>query len=116
MILIHGGGSHAGEWTNIIKPLSEHFTLYIIDHPGCGLSDSFDYRGVDLREHSMSFIQSFMNTIGLEKADIVGQSMGGYFSICFALRYPERLKKLLLIGAPAGMNRWIPLMLRLMGP
>lgn len=115
LILIHGGGSHSGEWTKIIKPLSEHFQLYIIDRPGCGLSDSFDYGGVDLQEHAAAFIQSFMNAIGLEKASIMAQSMGGYFSICFAFRYPERLKQLLLIGAPAGINRWIPPMLRLMG-
>lgn len=115
LILLHGGGSHAGEWTNIIKPLSEHYQLYIVDRPGCGLSDTFDYRGVDLQEHAVTFIQSFMDAIGLEKAMFMGQSMGGYFSICFAIRYPERLKKLLLIGAPAGMNRWIPYVLRLMG-
>ncbi len=115
LIILHGGGSHAGEWTNIIKPLSEHFQLYIVDRPGCGLSDPFNYRGVDLQEHAVTFIQSFMDAIGLEDAMFMGQSMGGYFSICFALRYPERLDKLLLIGAPAGMNRWIPYMLRLMG-
>ncbi len=115
LIIIHGGGSHAGEWTSIIKPLSKHFQLYIIDRPGCGLSDSFDYRGVDLQEHAVAFIQSFMDAIGLKEANSVGQSMGGYFSICFAMRYPEHLKNLLLIGAPAGMNLWIPYMLRLMG-
>lgn len=115
LIFLHGGGSHAGEWINIIQPLSKHFQLYIVDRPGCGLSDSFDYSGVDLQEHAITFIQSFMDAIGLEKAGFVGQSMGGYFSICFALRYPERIKKLLLIGAPAGMNHWIPYMLRLMG-
>lgn len=115
LILLHGGGSHAGEWTNIIKPLSQHFQLYIVDRPGCGLSDPFNYRGVNLQEHAVGFIQSFMDAIGLKEAMFMGQSMGGYFSICFAFRYPERLNKLLLIGAPAGMNRWIPYMLRLMG-
>ncbi|MDZ7693656.1 MAG: alpha/beta hydrolase [Balneolaceae bacterium] len=109
LILLHGGGSHAGEWTNIIKPLSKHYQLYIVDRPGCGLSDTFDYRGVDLQKHAVAFIQSFMDSIGLEKAGVVGQSMGGYFSICFALQYPERVSELLLIGAPAGMTAGFPI-------
>ena len=41
--------------------------------------------------------------------------MGGYFSLCLAMAQPERVEKLILIGAPAGMNYWIPLMLRMMG-
>lgn len=45
----------------------------------------------------------------------MGHSMGGYVSICFAMRHPERVKKLLLTGAPAGVRRWIPFMMRLMG-
>lgn len=115
LILIHGGGSFSGEWINILKPLSEHFHLFVLDRPGCGLSDPFNYRGIDLREHAVEFIRSFMDSVGLKKALIMGQSMGGYFSICFALQYPERVEKLLLIGAPAGMNYWIPYVLRLLG-
>lgn len=45
----------------------------------------------------------------------MGNSMGGYFSIGFAMEYPHRVEKLLLIGAPAGVNLWIPYLLRLIG-
>lgn len=115
LLMIHGGGSNSSEWINILKPLSEHFHLYVVDRPGCGLSDNLDYRGVDFRESAIAFIQSFMDTVELEKASFLGQSMGGYFSICFAMKYPERVEKLLLIGAPAGMNLWIPYLLRALG-
>lgn len=115
LILIHGGGSHSSEWINILKPLSDHFHLFVVDRPGCGLSDAFNYRDTNLREHAVDFIQSFMDALGLKKASFLGQSMGGYFSICFAMQYPEKVEKLCLIGAPAGMNSWIPYMLRLMG-
>lgn len=115
LILIHGGGSHSSEWINILKPLSINYHLYVVDRPGCGLTDSFDYTGVDFRESAVQFVSSFMNALGLEKASFVGQSMGGYFSICFSLQHPERVEKLLLIGAPAGMNLWIPPILRLLG-
>lgn len=115
LILLHGGGSHSSEWFNILESLSKHYHLFAIDRPGCGLSDFFDYRNVDLKKHAIEFIESLMNALALDKARILGQSMGGYFSLCFAMEHPERVEKLCLIGAPAGMNRWIPLMLRLLG-
>lgn len=115
LVLIHGGGSHASEWINILKPLSTHYHLYVVDRPGCGLTDTIDYTGVDFRKSAVEFVNSFMNALELDNASFLGQSMGGYFSICFALQYPERVKKLLLIGAPAGMNLWIPFILRLLG-
>lgn len=115
LILIHGGGSHSSEWVNILKPLAEHFELYVIDRPGCGLTDEINYRGVDYRQSAVDFIRSFMDAVGLEKSFLVGNSMGGYFSIYFAMQYPDRVKKLILIGAPTGINLWIPLQIRLMG-
>ncbi len=115
LILIHGGGSHSSEWYSILKPLSEHFHLYVVDRPGCGLSDSIDYTGVDFQKSAVDFVRSVIEALNFKRALVVGQSMGGYFGICFAMQFPERVEKLLLIGAPAGMNRWIPPILRLLG-
>ncbi len=115
LILIHGGGSHASEWFNILKPLARNYHLFVVDRPGCGLTDSMDYTGVDVRKSAVEFVNSFMKAVGLEKALFMGQSMGGYFSIRFAMHYPEKVEKLILIGAPAGMNLWIPRMLRVLG-
>jgi pimeloyl-ACP methyl ester carboxylesterase len=115
LIIIHGGGSNSNEWINILKPLSEQFHLYVVDRPGCGLSDNLDYSHIDIKKSAVSFVRSFMESTGLDKALFVCQSMGGYFGICFAIEYPERVEKLLLIGAPAGMNLWIPYLLRALG-
>lgn len=115
LIVIHGGLSHSTEWFNILKPLADKFHLYVVDRPGHGLTDPIDYRDVDYRESATDFIRSFMDSVGLEQAFFLGNSMGGYFSICFALKYPERVQRLLLIGAPAGLNLWIPPMLRVLG-
>jgi len=114
-IIVHGGLSHSSEWINMLKPLSEHFHLYVVDRPGHGLTDPINYNGIDYRKSAVDFIHSFMDGVGLEKALFMGNSMGGYFSICHALEYPERVEKLLLIGAPAGMNYWVPPILRLLG-
>jgi pimeloyl-ACP methyl ester carboxylesterase len=115
LILIHGGGSHSSEWVDILRPLAEQFHLYVVDRPGCGLTDGANYRGAAFPASAVGFIASFMDAVGLEKASLMGQSMGGYFSICFALQHPERVSKLLLVGAPAGMSLWVPFVLRLLG-
>src|SRR5680860_99694 len=57
LVIIHGGGSHASEWINILKPLDEHFHLYVVDRPGHGLTDSFNYRGISFRESAVDFIR-----------------------------------------------------------
>lgn len=57
----------------------------------------------------------FVDGIGAEQVDLVGNSMGGFFSMAFALAYPDRVRRLVLAGAPAGFDRHIPLFLRLWG-
>src|SRR5680860_194544 len=115
LILVHGGLSHSSEWIPIIKPLSERYHLFIVDRPGHGLTDPKEYQGIDFRQTAIDFLDTFMEGIGVSKASFMGSSMGGYFSICFALEYPWKIDKLLLIGAPAGLNRWIPPMFRALG-
>ncbi len=115
VIIIHGGGSHALQTYPLINALGQHFHLYIPDRPGCGLTDSFNYDGVHIPDHAADFIRSFMDAAGIDKASIVASSVGGLFAISFALKYPERIEKLLFIGHPTGLNRKIPLVLRLLG-
>ena len=115
LIFLHGGGSHSSEWIPILKHLSKYFHCLVVDRPGCGLSDHINYRGLDYQGSAIDFIGSFMDALGLEKSRLIANSMGGYFSICFAMEYPERVEKMLLIGAPAGMNMFIPPQLRVLG-
>jgi pimeloyl-ACP methyl ester carboxylesterase len=115
LILIHGGGSNACEWINILRPLSQKFHLYVLDRPGCGLSGPIDYTGINVGECATNFIRSFMDALALDKASFLAQSLGGYFALSFTMKFPERVEKLILIGAPAGLNKRIPLPLRLLG-
>ncbi|NND35072.1 MAG: alpha/beta hydrolase [Saprospiraceae bacterium] len=115
LILLHGGGSNSCEWYNILQPLSKHFHLFVVDRPGCGLSDPIDYHGIDFQQSAVQFIKNFMDALSLNQASFLAQSMGGYFAISFAIQYPEYVDRLILIGAPAGLHFWIPLQLRLLG-
>jgi pimeloyl-ACP methyl ester carboxylesterase len=112
-LLIHGGLSEASEWFPIAAKLPE--PLVIPDRPGCGLSYRIDYRGVDYRAEAASWLQDLVEGVGAETVDLVGNSMGGYFAMAFATAHPDRVRRLVLVGAPAGLDREIPLILRLWG-
>ncbi len=100
-------------WTPILGSLERNFQLLVLDRPGHGLTEFFDYSGVDFREHAVAFVESFLDSQDLDRVSLIGNSMGGYFSLAFALEYPERVEKLVLIGAPAGIDEAVPFPLRL---
>ncbi len=103
LLLMHGGGVVA-QWAPLIPLLAPHFHLLMPDKPGSGLAGPFDYRGVDLRAHGVAFMEALLDAVGLQRAAIGGNSMGGYFAFCFALAHPERVSKLVIFGEPAGAD------------
>ena len=115
VVLLHGGGAVAVSLEPLLSLLQHRFRLFVPDRPGCGLTDKIDYRGVSFQEHAIQFVKSLVDALDLQKAAFVGNSMGGYWSIAFALAHPERVRKLILIGAPAGIDKRIPPFLRLLG-
>jgi pimeloyl-ACP methyl ester carboxylesterase len=115
VVLVHGGNSVAASWLPLVQLLTDRFHLFLPDRPGCGLTGEFDYRGVDLRAHGAAFIAGLMDALGLERAALVGNSMGGYFALAFAVAHPERVSRLVLLGEPAGSSASAPLFHRLVG-
>ena len=108
VLMLHGGDGMAAQWEPLLSRLSPGFHIYAPDRPGCGLTEMFSYRDIPLREHAVSFVESTMNALGLESANLVGNSMGGYFALVFALAHPERVKRLVTVGEPAGSSPTIP--------
>ncbi|WP_339723870.1 alpha/beta hydrolase [uncultured Paraglaciecola sp.] len=115
LVLIHGGGGYASQWFTILQQLANSYHLFVVDRPGSGLTDNFNYAGVDLTSHGAEFVRSFMDAVNLDSAHMVGHSMGGLFSVNFADLYPQRVKNLVLIGHPAGSNTDIPPPVMMMG-
>jgi len=101
LILLHGSGPGATGWSNFrpnIAALAENFHVYAIDMPGWGESDTqTDETG---RDHPAALI-AFMDTLGIAKAALIGNSMGGMTSVSTAIRFPERVSHLVTMGAPA---------------
>lgn len=112
-LLIHGGIADVSVWYR----LAAHLTgpVVIVDRPGHGLTTDIDYAGLDYRQHAADWLKGVVDALGVEQVDVVGNSMGGYFSIAFALAHPGRVRRLVLAGAPAGLDRPLPIFLRLWG-
>jgi pimeloyl-ACP methyl ester carboxylesterase len=99
-VLFHGSTLTSTAWAPLLPHLPDR-SLHLVDLPGCGLADPFDYRGVDLAAHQMAFVGSVLDALGLEQAALIGASMGGWFALRSAIGLPERVVAVALVTAPA---------------
>ena len=104
LLLVHGGNGVGAHWIPLMTRLAG-FRMIVPDRPGCGLTDGFLYDGVDMRAHGAAFVEGVLDALQVEAASIIGNSMGGYFALSFALAHPSRVRKLVLAGGPAGSAR-----------
>ncbi|MFS0674434.1 alpha/beta fold hydrolase [Ornithinibacillus sp. 179-J 7C1 HS] len=93
VVLLHSGGVDLREWTYITPLLAEHYKVVTFDARGIGKSPS-PLNQVNYVEDLLSIL----NHLKLDKATLIGHSIGGQIATEFALNYPERVKKLVLIG------------------
>jgi pyruvate dehydrogenase E2 component (dihydrolipoamide acetyltransferase) len=105
LILLHGFGGDINIWVFNQEALSEAGrTVYALDLPGHGQS-SKDVGEGDL-DTFVEILAGFMDEVGVEKAHLVGHSMGGAVAGSFALAHRERVASLVLI-ASAGLGEEI---------
>ncbi len=107
VILLHGYFYDSLQWSNNLEALAKEFKVYALDLWGFGYStrEPMDY-GYTLYA---SQLQKFMDALGIKKASLIGQSMGGGTGILFCTQHAERVIKVILV-APAGLpNPYKPL-------
>ena len=93
LIILHGLFGQSDNWTSIAKKLGEFNTVYTIDLRNHGHSD----HAIEMTYQVMADdLLETMNFLGIQKTHLIGHSMGGKVAMNFALKYPERLDKLLI--------------------
>lgn len=97
VVFIHGGGGFGAFFAPLMGQLDDRW-LITIDRPGCGLSGDYVYTVNNHRQTVDNVLVGVLNDLGIEQADIVGSSTGGYWSIVFALTHPHRVRRLVPIG------------------
>ncbi|RKD29119.1 alpha/beta fold hydrolase [Thermohalobacter berrensis] len=100
ILLLHGWGGSIESFLPVFNHLKKRFKVYSIDFPGFGKSDPprevwgvFDYARLT---------KKFIDKMGIEEVILIGHSFGGRVSIVLANKYPELIKKMILVDS-AGL-------------
>ncbi|ABL81650.1 MULTISPECIES: alpha/beta fold hydrolase [unclassified Nocardioides] len=104
LVLLHGGGPGGSGWSNFkqnVATLSKSFRVLVIDQVGYGLTDKpeFDEPYYVL---SARVIRDVLDILGIKQADFVGNSLGGGTALRLAIDYPDRVRRLILMGPGGG--------------
>jgi len=112
LVLLHGGGNDArNEWQANLEPLAQNYMVYAPDLVGFGLSDK--PRVIYSAKFLTDFFTDFMNLLKLERASLIGHSLGGAIAVNFALKQPNRVEKLVLVDS-LGMGQELGLVGKLL--
>ena len=105
LILLHGNGESCDYFEQQIAHFSPHYRVIAIDTRGHGQSPRGE-KPFTIKQFAED-LHDFMNEKGITKANILGFSDGGNIALTFALKYPEKVEKLILNGAnlfPSGVK------------
>ncbi len=95
VVLLHGYLENMMVWDDFVPLLYKQVRVITLDIPGHGISE------VKGECHSMDYLADTLahalDAVGVERATVVGHSMGGYVTLAFAERHPARLDKLVLL-------------------
>ncbi len=103
VILLHGWLGSWALWRDTIEILGKEFKTYAIDFFGFG--ESSGKSNDDFRvDNYVELVSLFMDKLGIVKAPLIGHSMGGTVSLATAIRYPEKVVKVCVVGSPISGN------------
>jgi pimeloyl-ACP methyl ester carboxylesterase len=98
VILLHGWLGSWGLWQETMSYLGKHYRTYALDFWGFG--ESGKQRESYAIQDFVSLVRQFMDQLGITRAPLVGHSMGGTVSLSVAIRHPERVSKVVVVGSP----------------
>ncbi|MFJ2770448.1 alpha/beta fold hydrolase [Streptomyces sp. NPDC087300] len=98
IVFVHGTRFSAGQWSAQLDALQKDFDVAAVDLPGHGARSAEPWS----LDAATEIITSAVDALDRGPALVVGHSLGGYASLEFARRRPERLRGLVLAGASAS--------------
>jgi pimeloyl-ACP methyl ester carboxylesterase len=109
LVLLHGGLGSGEMFGPILPTLAEHHQVIAVDLQGHGRTADID-RPIDIRLMADD-IAALIDHLGLEKPDVVGYSLGGGVALLTAVKYPEKVRRLVAASAHAWRRAIPPEML-----
>jgi len=108
VILLHGWLGSWGLWQETMAYLGQYYRTYALDFWGFG--ESGKKRETYAVQDFVSLVGQFMEQLGIVRAPVVGHSMGGTVSLSVAMRYPEHVSKVVVVGSPIVGSSLAPLL------
>jgi pimeloyl-ACP methyl ester carboxylesterase len=102
VVLVHGSGGHHAIWWQQIPYFRDRYSVVALDLPGFGNSDS-DKSEYDTHEYPASIL-AVLDDAGIERAVLVGQSLGAAPSLSVAVHHPERVAGVVLAHSAGGID------------
>ncbi|MGD9945199.1 MAG: alpha/beta fold hydrolase, partial [Burkholderiaceae bacterium] len=105
VIMLHGSGPGATGWANFHRNIDAFgragYRVLLIDYPGWGRSDAVVCTA-SRSDLNARITRGVMDALGIARAHLVGNSMGAHSAVAFALAYPDRVDRLVLMGGGTG--------------
>lgn len=105
LLLTHGYSATSAMWEGQVEPLSKRFKLITWDMRGHGQTDSPQDQGAYSEAATVADMAALLDAAGARSAVIGGLSLGGYMSLAFHLKHPERTRALLIIDTGPGYRK-----------
>ncbi len=105
VVMLHGGGPGASGVSNFgpsLPVFAARFRTLLVDQPGFGKSDKPPVTG-NYFTFAAGALAGLLDELGIERVHLVGNSLGGGTAVRFAINYPERAGRLVLMG-PGGLS------------
>jgi pimeloyl-ACP methyl ester carboxylesterase len=109
LVCCHGVFASLHTWEGWTEELSDEVRIVSLDLPGFGLTGPHP-EGHNGIQETVDFLAAFLDAVGIERASLAGSSRGGEIAWRFAVDYPDRVDRLVLVGAagyPRTETRWL---------
>jgi len=114
VVMMHGSGPGASGWSNFHRNVEAFvnagYRVLLVDSPGWNKSDPIVVGTGYRSDVNAAAVKGLLDVLDIERAHLVGNSMGGINALAFALNYPERLGKMIIMGGGgAGPSLFVPM-------
>lgn len=101
VLLLHGVGANSMHWRFQLAGLSDRYRVIAWNAPGYFLTDGFAKETPSCQDFANA-VKDFLDTLKIDKVNIVGNSFGSRVAQCFTVQYPDRVLKLAMTGTGTG--------------
>ncbi|MGA1875867.1 MAG: alpha/beta fold hydrolase [bacterium] len=112
VVMIHGNPTWSFYYRHLIVGLRRHYRIIVPDHMGCGLSDKPQKYPYTLKQH-IDNLEQLLETLSLQGLTLALHDWGGAIGMGYAVRHPEKLKRLIIFNTAAFLSSRMPWQLSL---